>query len=82
MKLGVFLLLERRGAAGQDCRLGFRQIENQLLNHLFGGCLCLRLRILVPFGPMDIKLLSPELYAALGPLMRGGQSPGEISLRE
>ena len=31
---------------------------------------------------MDIKLLSPELYAALGPLMRGRQSPGEISLRE
>lgn len=82
MKLGVFLLEERGGAAGQDRRLRPGQVEHQLLDHLLGDCLALRQRILVPLGPMDVKLLGPELDAALGALMRGGQSPGEIPLRE
>lgn len=82
MKLGDFLLLERRGTAGQDCRLAFGHIEHQLLNHLFGRCPGICLWVLVPFGPMHIKLLRPELYAALGPLVRGGQSLSEIPLGE
>ena len=82
MKLGDFLLLERGGAAGQDCRFAFGQIEHQLLNHLLRRCPALRLCVLVPFVPMHIKLLRPELYAALGPLVGGGQSPSEIPLRE